>query len=147
MQIMETWVFIHRRPPFCDIDCHIHLPTISRRRRKAKSSSRKGGGHDQTAGIPSWEVAGEVLTESGQTKHLKRPDNPGPDPDCPGTQKGQLSQRRAQSRSRWKDNSPLADHMRRGAACERWQSKIKQKGYEWETSKPAHVSGPVKGFV
>lgn len=55
-----------------------------------------------------------VLTEPGQTKHLKRPDNPGPDPDRPGTQKGQLSQRRAQSRSWWKDNSPLADHMRRG---------------------------------
>lgn len=51
---------------------------------------------------------------------------------------------------RWKDNShppPPLDLMRRQTICEQWQSQIGPKGYEWETSKPAHVSVDVKGFV
>lgn len=59
---------------------------------------------------------------------------------------------------RWKDNlSPPAtppcpppvslDLMRRQTICERWHGQIGPKGYEWETSKPAHVSANVKGFV
>lgn len=39
------------------------------------------------------------------------------------------------------------DLMRRQTICEQWHSQIGPKGYEWETSKPAHVSATVKGFV
>lgn len=53
---------------------------------------------------------------------------------------------------RWKDNSTLPppvslDLMRRQTICEWWHGQIGPKGYEWETSKPAHVSANVKGFV
>lgn len=50
----------------------------------------------------------------------------------------------------WKDNSPpllSLDLMQRQTICEQWHSQIGPKGYEWETSKPAHVSVTVKGFV
>lgn len=65
-----------------------------------------------------------------------------------GERNGSVS--RPGPRERWKDNSPpllSLDLMRRQTICEQWHSQIGPKGYEWETSKPAHVSATVKGFV
>lgn len=64
---------------------------------------------------------------------------------------GRMEELSQQVRFHWSDEKiilppPLLplDLMRRQTICEWWHGRIGPKGYEWETSKPAHVSVDVK---
>lgn len=119
--------------------------------------------HRQLAAPPT-RLPAVVLTENCSRQRMKKHGFPGPKartvgfalPDWP-REKGMAQ---SASKGHWSDEKiiqhphphppplpQLLDLMQRQTICEQWQSQIGPKGYEWETSKPAHISVDVKGFV